>query len=95
MFLKDLYLALMGPIGSKLQLEALVDNRSVEVNLISTSSVDDKRLRRDLNMIEEMIDREEVDSIQWVDGKQQLADALTKKGVNAMKLLSVIHGSFA
>ena len=47
-------------------------------------------------MIDEMIDREEVDSIQWVDGKQQLADALTKKGVNAMKLLSVIqHGSFA
>ena len=57
MFLKDLYLDLMGPIGRKLKLEALVDNRSVEVNLRSTSSVDDKRLRRDLNMIKEMIDR--------------------------------------
>ena len=74
-----------------LKVSAVVDNKSVEVNLRSTSSVEDKRLRRDLSMIKEMLDRGEVHGVSWVEGSQQLADTLTKKGVNAHKLLSVLH----
>ena len=53
--------------------------------------MEDKRLRRDLNLIKQMIDRKEVEAVQWVDGQHQLADALTKKGVNPSKLLSVVQ----
>ena len=91
LFLKEMFMEIMGPKAAQAPIIAIVDNKSVEVNLRSTSSVEDKRLRRDLNLIKQMIDRKEVEAVQWVDGQHQLADALTKKGVNPSKLLSVVQ----
>ena len=95
LFLKDLFCELLGKKFESVPVIAIVDNRSLEVNLRSTSSVEDKRLRRDLNLIKQMIDRGEVTEIKWVEGPSQLADTLTKKGVNPAKLLAVIqNGNF-
>lgn len=89
---KEIFQEFLGKdADADLKLTAIVDNKSLEVNLRSTSSVEDKRLRRDLSMIKQMIDRKEIQTVRWVDGKLQLADTLTKKGVNAHKLLSVLH----
>ena len=94
LFEKEVFKELFGQ-EVKILVIAIVDNKSVEVNLRSTSSVEDKRLRRDLSMIKEMLDRGEVHSVRWVDGKLQLADTLTKKGVNSLKLQAVLQmGSF-
>ena len=87
---KEIFQEFLGK-DADLALTAIVDNKSLEVNLRSTSSVEDKRLRRDLSMIKQMIDRKEIQTVRWVDGKLQLADTLTKKEVNAHKLLSVLH----
>lgn len=90
-FLKEMFRELLGSSVTAVPIRAIVDNRSLEVNLRSTASVEDKRLRRDLNIIKQMIDRKEVDAVEWVEGEFQLADALTKKGVNPIKLLSVVQ----
>ena len=43
-----------------------------------------------MNMIKEMLEKKEINDVKWVEGSQQLADSLTKKGVSSNKLLSVI-----
>jgi len=91
MFIKDMLLEVLGSSIASVPIIAIVDNKSVEVNLRSTSSVEDKRLRRDLSLIKQMIERKEVEAVQWVEGHYQLADALTKKGVNPAKLLKVFQ----
>ena len=55
---------------------------SVVDAISSTTSVADKRLRREISAIKEMLSGNEVTSIKWVPGKLQLADVLTKRGVN-------------
>ena len=77
--------------GRYLQIHAFIDNRSVVDAVRSTTTVDDKRLRRDISAVKEMIETGVVKSITWVPGHQQLADVLTKRGVNGMKLLQVLH----
>jgi len=62
----------------------------------STTVVDDKRLRREIGAIKQMLERGEVKTVQWIPGSEQLADVLTKRGVNGHELLSVIQqGKFS
>ena len=69
----------------------MVDNLSVVEAVHSTTAVNDKRLRRELAAIKEMLGRGEVTSVKWVPGSQQLADTLTKRGVSGDKILSVLQ----
>jgi len=63
---------------------------SVVDAISSTTSVADKRLRREISAIKEMLSGNEVTSI-----KLQLADVLTKRGVNDASLLQVVQeGSY-
>lgn len=69
----------------------ITDNRSCYEAVRSTSLVDDKRLRREISYIQEMLENKIVKDIQWVEGEKQLADVLTKVGVNGVKLLAVLQ----
>ena len=77
--------------GSSLEIHAIIDNRSVVDAVRSTTTVDDKRLRRDISAVKQMLELGEVKTVTWVPGDQQLADVLTKRGVNGYKLLHAIH----
>lgn len=77
--------------GKRLGVHAVTDNRSVVEAINSTTMVDDKRLRREISAIKEMLSKDEVCEISWVPGREQLADVLTKRGVNGCKLLQVIQ----
>ena len=77
--------------GMTVDIHAFIDNRSAVDAIRSTTSVDDKRLRRDISAIKQMLERGEVKTVHWVPGDQQLADVLTKRGVNGLKLLEVLH----
>ena len=78
-------------LGLTVAVHAVVDNKSVVDAVLSTTSVDDKRLRRDISSIKEMLEHGEVTTVNWVPGFKQLADVLTKRGVNGSKLLEVIQ----
>ena len=58
----------------------------------STNSIIDKRLRVDMAILREIVHKKEV-LIKWVETKDQLADALTKKGASSTQLIEALHSS--
>ena len=68
-----------------------VDSKSLSESLYSTKLVADKRLRIDIAAIKQVIDRKLVTQVNWCSSGNQLADVLTKRGVNPSKLLGVLE----
>ena len=73
----------------KLPLQVLTDNKSLQDALKSSKYVLDRRLRIDISSLKELIDYEHM-QICWVPTDEQLADVLTKTGVNADKLINTL-----
>ena len=67
-----------------------VDNRSLVDALHSLKMVEDRRLRLDIAVLQDMMERGELNSVSWVDTGSQLANCLTKGGVSAVRLLDAI-----
>ena len=74
-----------------MNVSALIDNKSLFDNIFSTKQVQEKRLRINIAEIRRMKDQMEISSIKWVDTRQQLADVLTKRGVDAQPLMDVLN----
>ena len=70
---------------------AIVDNKSTVDAVHSTAPVEDKKLRRDVSIIKQMLNRNEVASVSWCPGKEQLADPMTKRTAPAFRLMSVFQ----
>ena len=69
-----------------------VDNVSLKETLNTSTIVSDKRLRVDIARLREMVHREEI-RVCWIEGKSQIADALTKRGSSNEKLMQVLKSS--
>ena len=86
---------MLGMKEDSIAIEAVIDNKSCLEALQSTSLVNDKRLRREIRSIQELLQRRQIQSVRWVPGEKQLSDVLTKAGCNNLKLLYVIqNGAF-
>ena len=66
------------------------DNSCLYDAVHSTTQILDKRLRIEMAILREMLDRKEITDISWVPADVQVADALTKKGVPSFKILGFI-----
>ena len=71
--------------------EAIVDNKSTVQAIHSTAPVEDKKLRRDISIIKQMLNEKEISSVSWCPGKEQLADCMTKRTAPTFNLLSVFQ----
>ena len=71
-------------------MSAYVDNQSVVDTLCSTKTTDDKRLHIDIGPMKQLMQRNEVTSVQWIPGKM-LADVLTKRGAASFHLLELLQ----
>ena len=71
--------------------KAVVDNESKVVAINSTAPVDDKKLRRDISIIKQMLSEKEISSVSWCPGKEQLADCMMKCIKPVFNLLSVFQ----
>ena len=69
----------------------ITDHEGLYKNIRSTKLVSEKRLRIDLASIKENLNNGVINDIQLCQSEQQLADVLTKRGVNGVKLLSVLQ----
>ena len=65
------------------------DSKSLKDHLESSNIISDLRLRVDMVRLQEMAELKEI-NIMWVEGKQQIADALTKYGASAALLVKVL-----
>ena len=70
---------------------AATDNKSLWENLNNTRQCDEKLLRNSIALVKEMVERSEVQTVDWVETSKMLADTLTKKGGNASWIKSVIE----
>ena len=70
-------------------LECYTDSNQLYDAVYSLKLIEDKRLRIDMGLLQEMIARQEISKIVWVDKTQQLADSLTKLGASSRTLLHV------
>ena len=71
--------------------KAIVDNKGTVDAIHSTSSVKDRKLRRDVGAIKQMLSEGDVSGVTWCPGKDQLADCMTKKGASAWDLMEVFQ----
>ena len=78
-------------LGFELPIHSYIDSKTLERACFSTKNVTDPILRRDVSRIQQMLQKGEITKVTHVSSKDQLADALTKKGVNPVKLLSVLE----
>ena len=76
--------------GVELPIVCYTDNKSLVDVLDSKKNVDDKRLRIDIALLKDMLQKKEISSIKWVNTHAQLANCLTKRGASASQLLAVI-----
>lgn len=67
-----------------------VDNRSLVEALCSYKMVEDKRLRIDISVLRDMLEKNELKEVLWVDTSQQLADCLTKRGASTERLREAV-----
>ena len=73
-----------------LKISCITDNKSLVDAVHSTKRVDDKRLRLDIAVLVDMLDRKEISDITWVETHMQLADCMTKKGASTTRLRASI-----
>ena len=77
--------------GEELEIVTKTDRVTLECALKSGNGVKSRRLRIDVAAIQEMIELKGV-NIEWVQGSDQLADALTISSVNPFKLREGVSG---
>ena len=76
--------------GIHLPIICYTDNKSLIDVLDSKKNVEDKRLRIDLALLKELLQKNEIASIKWVNTHGQLANCLTKRGASPAQLLAAI-----
>ena len=74
-----------------LPIVAFTDNESLYRNSYATTMVNEYRLRIDLAIIKQMLEKRELEGIHWLSSGKQLADCLTKQGANPLKLLCALE----
>ena len=74
----------------RLPIHCYVDNKSLVDSLYSSHQVDEKRLRIDLAVIDDMLQKSEITKVHWVDTTQQLANCMTKRGASSTRLMEAI-----
>ena len=71
-------------------IECYIDSQSLYNAANSTTSLTDRRLRVDVAIIREMLQKSEIQKLVWVPSGSQLADCLTKKGASSSLIVQVL-----
>lgn len=76
---------------NEIPIEMYTDNKSLVDSIYSTHTVADSRLLVDIAEIRSKLELGEISKVTWVESKSQLADAMTKAGADAAKLVEVLE----
>ena len=77
-------------LNEELSAECFTDSKSLYEASYSMTNLLDKRLRIDIAIIREMLEKKEIEKVNWIPTKEQLADCLTKRGSNPLLLLQAM-----
>ena len=71
-------------------MKIITDNKSLVQAVNSVTPVEDKRLRIEIAMLQESLQKKEFSDICLVPSKHNVANALTKQGASCTTLLNVL-----
>ena len=66
--------------------------KSLLDSVYSRKTLKEKRSKEDVCIIWEMLDKKEIESIDWCSSEKQLADCLIRASASCTKLISVLNG---
>ena len=79
----------------KLPIRIIIDNKDCFEAVHSSTNVAERRLRREVSMVKQALKQKEIEQLIWIPGQHQIADVLTKKGVNPNNIKLVLqNGKF-
>ena len=73
-----------------LSIKAKTDSKSLVDTVHTSKTLEDDRVKVDVCVLRDYLRLGELQQIEWVDTKEQLADSLTKSGASAHKLLDAL-----
>ena len=85
MFLIDLLN--LKDVAETMPITCKTDNSGVYSSVYSSTQILDKRLRIEMAILRELLEKREINTLQWVPTDYQIADSLTKGGVPSSKVL--------
>ena len=89
-YIKQLLKELFGTVADNIPLELVTDSRNLHRSVLSTTMIDNPRVRTDIAKVKESLKSGELAKFLKVGGQDMLADCLTKKGASPQKLLKLI-----
>ena len=90
-YVRSVLAELLGDCRKNIPLELYTDSANLHDAVMSSSLVENPRLRCDVAMLKESLKSRELSKFAHVKGKQMIADVLTKKGAAGFKLLSLLR----
>ena len=69
-----------------LPIKCITDSKSLHGTVYSSKEVTEKRLKIELSTIRESLEKGEIESVLWVNSKDQLVGCLTKEGASREKI---------
>ena len=80
------------PSAESIQITCVTDNnQSFHGAAYSTKTITDRRLKDDMCVVRDMLQRSEIHRILWTEAGKQLSDCLTKKGASSVALLKALR----
>lgn len=75
-----------------IDMQLITDNKSLVQAINSVTPVEDKRLRIEIAMLQESMERKDFSAIHLIPSKNNMANALTKQGASCKTLINVLSG---
>ena len=78
---------------NSIKISLLTDSKSLLDAVYTSTSVENKRLQIDVNMLREMVETGDIHEFRWIPTEHQLANPLTKKGASPDHLFRILKYS--
>lgn len=89
-YIRDIMVDVLKVSASSFPITAYIDNKNLYNTIHSTKLIQEKRLRIDIAIIQEMLQNNEIAFVKWIPSNLQLSDCLSKKGANCQKLMTIL-----
>lgn len=90
-FLQALLKEVMGEIAASIPSNIYTDSENVRKAVHSTATVDDPRLRTEISILQESLEKEEITQLVCIPGKYMIANCMTKRGASGKDLLEILN----
>ena len=92
-YIKAILNEILGDVN-KIPVHMYTDSKNAKKAVYSTSLVDDPRLRTEIAMLCESIQKGEINKLFLIPGKMMIANCMTKKGASSRDLLEVLRNGY-